>query len=63
MVSCGLADPRVPYWEPIKFVAKLREFKQSKENQLLLRIGTSGHFGASQEEEMVEWITFALANT
>ncbi|KAJ3081082.1 hypothetical protein HK102_002592 [Quaeritorhiza haematococci] len=29
MVIGGLADPRVPFWEPAKFAAKLREFKRN----------------------------------
>ena len=43
----GLNDPRVGYWEPAKFVAKLR---QNRTNQNLLFLKTdmgSGHGGAS----------------
>nr|WP_321463332.1 S9 family peptidase [uncultured Cohaesibacter sp.] len=43
----GLTDPRVTYWEPAKWVAKLRE-KRTDDNLLLLRINMeSGHAGAS----------------
>jgi oligopeptidase B len=66
LISCGLEDPRVPYWEPMKFVAKLRHHKHQTGlvgNKLLLRIGTSGHFGANEDAEMAEWITFVLSNT
>jgi oligopeptidase B len=43
----GLTDPRVTYWEPAKWVAKLRE-KRTNENLLLLKINMgSGHAGAS----------------
>ena len=43
----GLTDPRVTYWEPAKWVAKLRE-KRSDDNLLLLKINMeSGHAGAS----------------
>ncbi|WP_316858099.1 S9 family peptidase [uncultured Cohaesibacter sp.] len=43
----GLADPRVTYWEPAKWVARLRE-KRLDDNLLLLKINMeSGHGGAS----------------
>ena len=43
----GLTDPRVTYWEPAKWVAKLRE-KRTDDNLLLLKINMgSGHAGAS----------------
>ena len=43
----GLTDPRVTYWEPAKWVAKLRE-KRLDDNLLLLKIKMeSGHAGAS----------------
>ena len=46
LVTAGLHDPRVPYWEPLKWIAKLRSFKKDK-NILLLKTEMSGHAGAS----------------
>lgn len=47
LVSTGLNDPRVSYWEPAKWVARLRAVK-TDENVLLLKTNMgAGHFGAS----------------
>lgn len=47
LVTTGLNDPRVAYWEPAKWVAKLRELK-TDDHQLLLKTHMgSGHFGSS----------------
>ncbi|MCZ6617082.1 MAG: S9 family peptidase [Gammaproteobacteria bacterium] len=55
LVTGGLNDPRVTYWEPAKFVAKLRALK-TDENWLLLKTnmgaghgGKSGRFEALRE--------------
>ena len=46
-VSAGLTDPRVTYWEPAKWVAKLRALKTDN-NMLLLKTNMdAGHGGAS----------------
>jgi oligopeptidase B len=46
-VDGGLTDPRVQYWEPAKWVAKLRRMNTS-DNLLLLKINMgAGHGGAS----------------
>jgi oligopeptidase B len=44
-ISSGLEDPRVTYWEPLKFVRKLRDLGLHK--RLLLKMEDTGHGGAS----------------
>jgi len=47
MVTTGLHDSQVQYWEPAKWVAKLRDMK-TDDNQLILHTNMStGHGGAS----------------
>jgi oligopeptidase B len=47
LVTAGFNDPRVMYWEPAKWVARLRAHKRDA-NLLLLRMDMgSGHGGAS----------------
>lgn len=46
-VTAGLNDPRVTYWEPAKWVARMRELRTSNK-MLLFKINTgAGHFGTS----------------
>jgi len=47
LVTTGLWDSQVQYWEPAKWVAKLRDIK-TDDNRLLLHINMeAGHGGAS----------------
>ena len=47
LVTAGLNDPRVTYWEPAKYVAKLRTLKQD-DNPLLMKTNMgAGHGGKS----------------
>ena len=62
-VSTGMNDPRVPYWEPVKWVAKLRSVQANRmpdgtpvcinstsssiDRPLLLRVNSGGHFGST----------------
>ncbi len=47
LVTAGLTDPRVTYWEPAKWVAKLRAMKTDN-NILVLKMNMgAGHGGAS----------------
>jgi oligopeptidase B len=65
LVTAGLNDPRVTYWEPAKWVAKLRATKTDN-NTLLLKTnmgaghgGKSGRYTALEEaaEEFVFFLT------
>ena len=47
MVTAGLNDPRVTYWEPAKWVARLRERKTDAEELLLKTNMGAGHGGKS----------------
>jgi len=54
LVTAGLNDPRVQYWEPAKFVAKLRDLKTDN-NELLLKTNLgAGHSGASGRYESMK---------
>jgi len=47
LVTAGLNDPRVTYWEPAKWVARLRELK-TDDHELLLKVNMgAGHGGKS----------------
>ena len=61
LVTAGLNDPRVSYWEPAKWVAKLRALKQDDRLLLLKTEMGSGHFGASGRYERWKEIAFNYA--
>jgi len=62
--TAGLHDPRVPYWEILKLVAKIREFKTDSNTQVIRVETTQGHFGGSSRyksiEELAEKYAFIL---
>jgi oligopeptidase B len=65
MVTAGLTDPRVTYWEPAKWVARLRELK-TDDNPLLFKVNMeAGHAGAAGRLERLKetamLFTFLLA--
>ena len=51
LVTAGLNDPRVPYWEPAKWVAKLRSMNAGGRPILLKTDLGSGHSGPSGRYE------------
>ncbi|TNE33140.1 MAG: S9 family peptidase [Alphaproteobacteria bacterium] len=64
LVTAGLNDPRVTYWEPAKWVAKLRDVKTDS-NELLLKTNMgAGHGGKSGRwnslHETAEEVAFIL---
>jgi oligopeptidase B len=61
LVEAGLNDPRVSYWEPAKWVAKLRAMKKDN-NILLLKTNMgSGHFGSSGRYDYLKELAFEYA--
>lgn len=61
LVTAGLNDPRVSYWEPAKYVAKLRATKKDNNFLLLKTNMNSGHMGASGRYEYLKEIAFSYA--
>ncbi|WP_026100303.1 S9 family peptidase [Fortiea contorta] len=58
LITAGLNDSRVKYWEPAKWTAKLRELK-TDDHILLLKINMgAGHSGASGRYESIREIAF-----
>jgi oligopeptidase B len=61
LVTAGLNDPRVAYWEPAKWTARLRAMKTDR-NRLLLRTNMgAGHGGASGRFDFLREIAFKYA--
>lgn len=57
----GLTDPRVTYWEPTKWVAKLREHSTGDAPILLKTNMAAGHGGKSGRFQRLEEIAFEYA--
>jgi oligopeptidase B len=61
LITAGLNDSRVAYWEPAKWTAKLRDLKTDN-NILLLKTNMgAGHGGASGRYESLKEIAFEYA--
>jgi oligopeptidase B len=61
LVTAGLNDPRVAYWEPAKWTAKLRA-KKTDSNRLLLRTNMgAGHGGSSGRYDLLREMAFKYA--
>lgn len=61
LATAGLTDPRVTYWEPAKWVAKLRATR-SDDNPLLLRTHmTKGHAGAAGRFDRLREVALSYA--
>ena len=61
LVTSGLYDPRVQYWEPTKWVARLRDTKTDNNTLLLKTNMTAGHAGASGRYGRIEETAFSQA--
>lgn len=61
LVTTGLHDSQVQYWEPVKWVAKLRELKTDSNILLLHTDMDSGHGGASGRFESLKEVALEYA--
>lgn len=61
LVTTGLHDSQVQYWEPAKWVAKLRDMKTDSNKLLLHTDMDSGHGGASGRFESLKEVALEYA--
>ena len=68
LVTAGLNDPRVSYWEPAKWVARLRAIAPTVDVLLKTEMGAghggpSGRYDAWREEAFINAWILTLAST
>ena len=61
LATAGLNDPRVQYWEPAKWVAKLRMVKVNDSRLILKTNMGAGHGGSSGRFDYLEEVAFEYA--
>jgi len=61
LITAGLTDPRVTYWEPAKWAAKLRAKKTDNNIVLLKTIMDAGHAGASGRFDSLKEVALMYA--
>jgi oligopeptidase B len=61
LAEAGLTDPRVTYWEPAKWIARLRELNTS-DSLVLFKVNMgAGHGGASGRFDRLKEVAFSYA--
>jgi oligopeptidase B len=61
LVTTGLNDPRVAYWEPAKWVARLRSLKTNHNDLFMHTNMGAGHGGASGRFDQLREIALEYA--
>jgi len=61
LITAGLNDPRVQYWEPAKWTAKLRALKTDDNVLLLKTFMGAGHFSSSGRYDYLKDLAFDYA--
>ncbi len=60
LITAGLHDQRVGFWESLKWVARLRSAK-TDDNPLLLQVDTTGHYGETGRYQDLKRTAFIYA--
>jgi len=63
LITAGLHDPRVAYWEAAKYAARLRESVTNGSRVLLKTDLSAGHFSASDRYQHYKQTAFEHAFT
>jgi oligopeptidase B len=61
LITTGMNDPRVAFWEPAKFIARLRELKTDDNLAIFYVNYNSGHAGASGRFDAMKEIALDYA--
>ena len=61
LATAGLLDSRVPYWQPAKWVAKLRALKTDRKLVLLRTSMETGHSGSPTRQDQWRDLAFQYA--
>jgi oligopeptidase B len=62
LATAGLTDPRVTYWEPAKWIARLRDHQTDRDRMLLLKCYMeAGHGGAAGRFEKLREVALTIA--
>ncbi|KAI8821071.1 prolyl oligopeptidase [Fimicolochytrium jonesii] len=60
-ITAGLQDSRVRFWEPVKWIARLRRvYEEDRQHRLLIKVRENGHFGDSGTRETAEWMAVVV---
>jgi len=62
LLTGGLHDPRVQYWEPAKFAAELRHSQGKESGPVCVKLDmAAGHFSASDRYKYLRELSFDFA--
>ena len=62
LATAGLTDPRVTYWEPAKWIARLRSLRQDQDGLSLLHTNMgAGHAGKSGRFDRLEEVALVYS--
>ena len=61
LITAGLTDPRVTYWEPAKWSARLRAMRTDERLQLLHTVMTAGHAGSAGRYDRLKEVALVQA--